>query len=260
MTYRSKELLSVGADAKTIKSLEQGVLTGILYLAPHDISGYQVCAKASEGCKQACLYTSGKGKMNFVQQSRINKTKWFFEDRESFMQTLVKNIKSLIRKAAREGLKPAVRLNGTSDLPWEKFRVVIDGVTYRNLMVAFPEVAFYDYTKILGRYYALGDGLPNYHLTFSLAEDNDADARRALREGYNLAVVMRLKKKDAKPEIWSGYPVIDGDKYDARFIDPKSGHIVALFAKGDGVKDTSGFVRDVNSELAAETISLKIAA
>ena len=255
-SFRSKNLLSVGADPKTVKSLKQGVLTGILYLAPHTISGNQVCAKASEGCKAACLYKSGKGQMNYVQNSRINKTKWFFEDRESFMATLVKNIAALERKAKREGMTPAVRLNGTSDLPWEKFRVTVKGVTYRNIFAVFPNVAFYDYTKIAGRTLALNT--PNYQLTFSLAEDNDAEATTALAQGYNLAVVMRLKKDDAKPETWSGYPVIDGDEYDARFIDPKGGHVIALFAKGPASKDTSGFVREVNGSLSI-ALTLKAA-
>jgi len=100
--YKSKNLLSVGADAKTIKSLKKGILTGILYLAPNDISGYNTCANATEGCKKACLYTSGHGRFNDVQKARIRKTKWFFEERDSFMVQLVQNAESLERKAHRE--------------------------------------------------------------------------------------------------------------------------------------------------------------
>ena len=137
----------------------------------------------------------------------------------------------------------AVRLNGTSDIAWEKFRVTVDGVSYRNIMDAFPDVSFYDYTKVLGRKLALAT--PNYHLTFSLAESNDFLAVKALAEGYNVAVVMRVKRRaDPKPAVWGGYPVIDGDRDDIRFMDPKGGHIVALFPKGKAPKDTSGFVRN----------------
>lgn len=242
-----KNLLSVSADAKTTKGTKLGVLTGILYLAPYNISGYQVCPKATDGCAAACLYTAGRGAVNSVQISRINKTKWFFEDRKSFMDTLVKNVESLVRKAKRENLIPAVRLNGTSDIPWEKMRVDRDGVNYGSIMEAFSDVQFYDYTKIAGRKKALQ--LENYHLTFSLAENNDKTALEALRQGYNLAVVLRVKRNESKPSTWSGYPVVDGDESDVRFFDPASGHIVALTAKGAAVRDTSGFVREVDGVL-----------
>lgn len=253
---RTSNLLSVGNDAKTVKGLKKGILTGVMYLAPYDVSGYQVCPNASKGCSAACLYTSGMGAMSNVQKSRINKTKWFFEDRESFMEVLVKNIEALIRKAGREGLIPAVRLNGTSDIAWEKIKCVRDGVEYRSLMDAFPDTQFYDYSKILGRKRALA--MDNYQLTFSLAEDNDSQAIKALSEGYNVAVVMRLGRGDPKPETWAGYPVVDGDETDVRFLDPDGGHVVALFAKGDAIKDTSGFVRDVNGGFNTK-LNLKVA-
>ncbi len=241
MFERSAKLLSVSADAKTSKGEAKGVLTGVLYLAPHMLSGYQVCPNATEGCIASCLYTAGQGVYANVQKSRLNRTRWFFEDRASFMETLVADIQRLVRKATKDGMIAAVRLNGTSDIAWEKFSVTVDGVKYRNLMEAFPGLAFYDYTKVLGRKLALNT--PNYHLTFSLAESNDALAVKALAEGYNVAVVMKVGRKEAKPATWGGYPVVDGDVDDIRFHDPKGGHIVALFPKGKATKDTSGFVR-----------------
>lgn len=257
MFERSAKLLSVSADAKTVKGEAAGVLTGVLYLAPAKLSGYQVCPNATAGCEAACLYTAGQGIYSNVQRSRLNRTRWFFEDRASFMEVLVEDIKRLVRKAEKQGMVPAVRLNGTSDIAWEKMAVVVDGVLYRNLMDAFASVQFYDYTKILGRKLALAT--PNYHLTFSLAENNDVFAVKALSEGYNVAVVMRTKRKEAKPAVWGGYPVVDGDVDDVRFHDPKGGHIIALFAKGTAVKDTSGFVRDATAGFNTPQ-SLKLAA
>lgn len=244
-----KKLLSVAADAKTIKGEAKGYLTGVLYLAPHTISGYQVCPKASEGCKLGCLYTAGRGIYSNTQQSRINKTKMFHENRAEFMEILVQNLEALIRKAKRMGLTPVARLNGTSDLPWEKIGCIRDGVKYASPMEAFPELQFYDYTKILGRTKALS--LPNYSLTFSLAEDNDKRALKALSEGYNVAAVLRVERKEAKPATWSGFPVVNGDETDLRFLDPNGGHIVALFPKGKAANDSSGFVRAVDSTLKA---------
>lgn len=237
-------LLSISADAKTVKGEAMGVLTGVMYFAPADISGYEVCPKATAGCKAACLYSAGRGAFNNVQQARIAKTKRFFEDRENFMAELVDDIGRLERKAAREGMQPAVRLNGTSDIVWEKIRVRKGSLEYRNVMEAFPLIQFYDYTKIAGRKAAVQ--IPNYHLTFSLAEDNDADAKAALDNGMNLAVVMKLKRNDEKPLTFWKRPVIDGDQTDVRFKDPKGGHVVGLFAKGAAAKDQSGFVRDPN--------------
>lgn len=237
-------LLSVAADAKTVKGSKKGYLTGVLYLAPHTISGYQVCPKASDGCRMACLYTAGRGVYNNVQTSRIRKTREFFTQRPEFMATLVKDIEALIRKAGRESMIPVVRLNGTSDIAWEKIACIRSGKSYDSLMEAFPKVQFYDYTKILNRKKALS--LSNYHLTFSLSESNDAEAVKAMGQGYNVAVVMRVPRKpEAKPAKWSGYPVYNGDDTDLRFLDPDN-HIVALFPKGQARKDTTGFVREPN--------------
>lgn len=242
MFERAAKLLSVSVDAKTVKGEKSGVLTGVLYMAPHTLSGYQVCPNATDGCAAACLYTAGQGVYANVQKSRLNRARWFFEGRDTFMEVLIEDIKRLVRKATKNGMRAAIRLNGTSDIAWEKIRAVVDGVEHRNLMDAFPDIMFYDYTKVLGRKLALQT--PNYHLTFSLAESNDVLAVKALEEGYNVAVVMRLKRSQDKPETWGGYPVVDGDVDDIRFNDPNGGHIVALFAKGKAVRDTSGFVRE----------------
>lgn len=234
-------LLSINADAKTVKGNSRGYLTGVLYLAPYNLSGRQVCPKASEGCAAACLNTAGRGVYDNVQQSRIAKTNRFFENRKAFIAELVRDIEALLRKAARERMIPVVRLNGTSDMPWEKFACVRNGVKYDSIMEAFPEINWYDYTKILNRHKALS--LPNYNLTFSLSENNDKEAVKALTQGYNVAVVMDVKRKEAKPTTWGGYPVIDGDETDLRFLDPNGGYIVALFPKGKARKDEMGFVR-----------------
>lgn len=243
------KLLSVSADAKTVKGEAHGYLTGILYLAPYNVSGYQVCPKASAGCKSACLYKAGMGVYSNVQAGRIARTIRFFEDREGFMAQLVKEVEAMVRKAARKGMAPAIRLNGTSDIAWEKIKCERNGQSYASIIEAFPNVCFYDYTKILGRSKALS--LPNYSLTFSLSEDNDADAIEAIRQGYNVAAVLRLGRREVKPEMWSGLPVVNGDETDLRFLDPKGGHVVALSPKGPARKDTSGFVREIDSVLLA---------
>ena len=173
--------------------------------------------------------------MNAVQAARIRKTKYYFADRGAFMSQLVKEIQALERKAIRDSLSCGVRLNATSDIPWE--RVPVEG--FKNIMLMFPKVQFYDYTKRHNR-----KNLPkNYHLTFSLAEDNDANAEKALLGGMNVAAV--FKGKILPNSFTLGQTVakvINGDEHDYRPLDPK-GVIVGLIAKGRGRHDTTGFVR-----------------
>jgi len=236
----TRNVLTYG-NTKTAKGEASGYLTGILHLAPGDIAGTQVCPKASEGCLAARLNTAGRGRFDKIQQARINKTRWLFDDRSGFMHALVKSITATVRKAEREGLTPTIRLNGTSDLPWEKFKCVRDGVEYRSPMHAFPEVQFYDYTKIPARAIKWAEGrMPsNYHVTFSASEDNESACRMVSMSGGNVAVVF-----DHIPGDWYGRKVVNGDETDLRFLDPV-GVVVGLKAKGEAKHDKSGFVRKV---------------
>ncbi len=234
--------LSVSADAKTVKGQKKGYLTGILYLAPHRESGVMnVCAHATPGCIATCLFTAGRGVFPKVRQARINRTIEFKQNHTLFVDQLVKEITSLCKRAAKRKLIPVVRLNGTSDLPWE----LIKGSNGKSLMNTFPGVQFYDYTKIRARVdrfrYVIRE--PNYHLTFSRSECNVGDCQHLLLKptDCNVAVVFETKRGEPLPAEWGGYPVIDGDKHDLRFLDPL-GVIVGLRAKGKARKDTSGFV------------------
>ena len=239
------KLLSTG-NPKVLKGLKQGYNTYIMHLAPANLSGYETCPKRTAGCTAACLNTAGRGGMfkkgentNMIQQARIRKTKMFFENRAQFMADLVKDIELAIKQSAKKDLIPVFRLNGTSDLAFEKYEVVRNGVLYRNIFEAFAEVQFYDYTKMLNRKIT---NIPNYQLTFSAADGNDIDVAKAVVQGYNVAVVFGVKKTEALPNEYLGLPVFNGDESDLRFLDPK-GVVVGLYAKGKAKKDTSGFVK-----------------
>ena len=230
------KLLST-ANPKIQKGSKLGYLSFILHLAPADLGGKEVCPKRTPGCSAACLNTAGRGGMfrrgestNVIQQARIRKTRYFWNNRGDFMQDLVNDIVAAQRQAARVGLTPVVRLNGTSDLAWEKYPVG----GRANIFELFPDIQFYDYTKVLGRKV---QHLPNYHLTFSAADGNDQDVAKAVAQGMNVATVF-----DQLPETWMGRPVFNADETDLRFLDPK-GVICGLKAKGRAKKDTSGFVR-----------------
>ena len=235
------KLLST-ANPKVLKGQSAGYNTFILHLSPANVSGYETCPKRTAGCTAACLNTAGHGGMfkkgettNIVQEARKTRTRLFFENRSVFFEQLVREIKNAIKLSAKQGMIPVFRLNGTSDLAWEKYEVV-EG---KNIFQLFPEVQFYDYTKILGRKVA---HIPNYHLTFSAADGNDADVLKAIAQGMNVATVFGLKKTEPMPETYNGRVVFNGDESDLRFLDPK-GVVVGLYAKGRAKKDTSGFVK-----------------
>jgi hypothetical protein len=233
-------ILSVGNDAKTVKGEKLGYLTGIQYLAPAMNSGFvDLCKYKSAGCEIACLFTAGRGVFASVQSARVERTRRFVYDKAAYMAALVTETEALVRKAARQSLIPAVRLNGTSDIPWERVPVTVDGVRYVNIMALFPTVQFYDYTK-----YPMHTRptLPaNYHLTMSRSETNERDALQALAAGRNAAVVFAVKRGQPLPATWHGWPVIDGDLSDVRFDDPV-GVVVGLRGKGQARNDTSDFV------------------
>lgn len=251
------KLLTPG-NPKTEKGRGAGYWTFILHLAPARLSGFNVCPMATEGCKAACLNTAGRGGImaghgiltaadvangirNTIQHARIRRTKLFFNDRAAFMAALVDDIAKAIRKARAAGYTPAFRLNGTSDIRWESITVGC----FPNVFAMFGAEQFYDYTKIANR-----KNIPaNYSLTFSLADGNDAQANAALNAGMNVAAVFRDKATVARYEA-SGFtlaglpvPVANGDDTDLRFLDPRHS-VIALYAKGNAKRDTSGFVRD----------------
>lgn len=221
-------------NAKTVKGETLGYLTGILYLAPWKESipygGGNLCPMASEGCGTACLFSSGRGRFDSVRDARIKKTIYFYKERENFMNDLRKSINRIIRKAKKLGLTPAIRLNGTSDFAWHK----------TGIMQEFPEIQFYDYTKVVNRIF---EKLPsNYHLTFSRSESNDSHVSKVVSESNNnVAVVFSTKEL---PSEYLGRKVINGDEHDLRFLDDKNS-IVGLKAKGKAKKDNSGFVVNV---------------
>lgn len=250
-------LLTTG-NPKVAKGEKLGVLTAIMHLAPEKVSGRNVCPHATAGCAAACLNTAGRGGigldsdgLNTIQAARIRRTRWFHRDRESFLVALVAEVAKHERSARKHGLAPAVRLNGTSDLPFECFPVERDGQTFPHIFAAFPAITFYDYTKWPARLRPLVAAIPNYSLTFSLAdgEKSELEASRALDAGINVAAVFAVRRGGNLPawHLVGGTiaRVIDGDASDLRFRDPQEsrGVVVGLRAKGRAIHDRTGFVR-----------------
>ncbi len=231
--YLPEKILTTN-NAKTIKGLSLGYTTYILYLAPHrqNSQNKNICPMASAGCIAACLFASGHGSMSGVQKGRINKTEFFLTDREAFLKALYIEIAQIQLKHELEGNKFAIRLNGTSDISWETFKIKDN----KNIFELFPNVNFYDYTK---NYLRFKKPLPaNYSLLFSRSETNEEIAIDLLKQGVNVAIVF-----DKLPNEYKGFKVINGDETDLRFKDEK-GVVVGLKYKkltGRGVDNNKVF-------------------
>jgi len=260
MYKKSKNLLSIN-NAKTIKGEKLGYKTYILYLSPfnQNSKGINLCSHASKGCANACLFGSGAARFTVVQLGKLNKTEWYLDNRMEFMLKLHSEIVAIKKKAIHNDINfnliPIVRLNGTSDIVFEKIKIIDD----KNIFELHPDIQFYDYTK---NPYRFNRPLPiNYHLTFSMSEDNKVKSFELLNKGVNVAIVFGIKNESDLPLIYEGYKVVNGDKDDLRFLDEKN-VIVGLKYKlltGKGTKginkeniDTNDFIINV-SKLDVET-------
>lgn len=251
------KLLNIDANPKTIKGTKRGYMTAVLYLAPHDSSGINLCPTANlAGCVATCLNTAGRGGMaagnatfqtdsgavlpdNAIQRARLRRTQMYLNDHGAFMAQLVTEIDAFLAKVRRKRLQPAIRLNGTSDIRWELLPVVRAGREYANVFAAYPRVQFYDYTKIPNRRVS---HIHNYHLTFSYSDRAayQSIVAKAIAH-YGASVSFAAVFRGPIPQYFLGRPVINGDETDLRFLD-QPGVVVALTAKGRARRDTSGFV------------------
>jgi hypothetical protein len=223
-------LSAPGSNPKIAKSEKSGeYLSTILHLLP----GRRTCPFASAGCLAACLNTAGnpaylKGKL----RARQNRTEFYWSDRAGFKAQLIKELTAFSRKLDKLNKLGAVRLNGTSDIVWEK--------TFPEVFDRFAHLQFYDYTKIPKR---MGDDwkLPkNYDLTFSRSEENESDFRRIVGNRRTAVVFEKSALQDAYSSGWLGVAVVDGDETDLTFLHEPN-VILGLKAKGKARTDNSGF-------------------
>lgn len=226
-------------NAKILAGSGRGVMGLVLHLAPASLSGFNVCSHASAGCANACLNHSGRNQAGTMDRARVSRTLALLEHPGAFLTVLAAEISAAAARATRDGKLLAVRLNGTSDLLWERISP--------ELFRLFPTVQFYDYTKIPGRFsdaYRARWSFPeNYDLTFSRSEENGPIVESLLAAGAaRVAVAFDTPKGEALPATYLGRPVIDADAHDWRFSDPV-GVVAGLRAKGPkGKADDSGFV------------------
>ena len=226
--------LLAGGDTNTkLRKNGPEYLTLGLSLSPHKSSGIgNVCPNASPGCIASCLDHQGLGSVfESIHRARKLRTELFYSHRKWFLGKLRDEIGNKLKIAQKTGKTLAIRLNVFSDIKWEYI--------CPRLFDDFPGVEFYDHSKSPTRY---GLVKPNYWVTFSRSEDNEADCVRILREGGNVAVVFAdLKRpfvgnqagKQRMPASWKGFRVIDGNTSDLRFEDERAfTYIPRVFRRG----------------------------
>jgi len=245
-----RPLLSTG-NPKLLKARLEGWDARALHLLPHVARSvrapdtrppWNLCPNASAGCARACLESAGRGGFLPVRVGRLRRTLAWILHPGPFVERLRADIGTLSRSAKRSGLRPAVRLNATSDIPWESRAPSVLATCEREGVQAF------DYSKAPGRVLAsLRDPQwpRSYALTYSLSEERNslAYARTVLEAGGTATVVLRVRQGEPLPPTWDGRPVLDGDLSDLRFRDP-SGTWIGLRPKGAARSDRSGFVRE----------------
>lgn len=238
-TARIKKLLSDGStNAKTKKN---SLKSFILYLSPYTQNsfGKNLCANATKGCIDSCLFTAGMGSFSNVQKARIAKTDYLLSNKEAFLDQLAKELLYHYAKAKKAGERVAVRLNGTSDLD---FFTLLQKYAQLDVTKLADHMAFYEYTKNIN-YIKRWEGAPNITYTFSKSESNASLIPAAIAYGANVAAVFRKELPETYNVGGTEIPVIDGDTSDIIMLYNK-GKIIGLRAKGKAKKDYSGFVID----------------
>ena len=136
-------------SAKAVKADKYGYLNGINYMSPHESAGVgNLCANASPGCIALCLgIYSGQAAMvadlehgtNSVRESRKRKSRFFVGDVQAFLLEACMHIVRLIKRAQTLGKTLCIRMNGATDIPFERIIIKSRGV---NIFDAFPDVQF----------------------------------------------------------------------------------------------------------------------
>ena len=222
-TYNVNCLLDrFGANTKLKKSSKGIYNVAGLSLMP----SLKFCPMSKNaGCFELCLKSAGRGKFNNVVNARNNKSNFYNNDKNLFIELLIHELKLHVVNCNKNKVNPSARLNVLSDIPYEKTFIDNFGVTIFDL---FEEIYFYDYTKRANRLEACND-IKNYKLMFSYSgkEEYKNQVIKALQFNNPIAVVF----KNEFPKTFLYRPVFDGDLSD---IDnsTKDNHIIGLKAKG----------------------------
>ena len=218
---------------KTEKEFPDWINT-LTYLYPNK----NLC-KFSDNCFNTCLKTSGR--LPMAKKAMITRTKLLYQDNETFINTLERELRKAKKSANKKGKKLAYRFNGTSDR-FEEVKHLLD-------MENKPFDQAYDYTKDFKRVLDY-QGYKGYNLTFSYDGSNDIESRFLLKNKIaNVSIVLTTKRNESLPKEYTlggtVYPVKDGDSHDLRFLEKDKGYLIGLRAKGKAIKNNGTFVQSI---------------
>jgi len=221
----NKKLITIDSSKITKGKSWDNAWPAVSYMSPATESvpygGVNMCANYGF-CAEVCVGNkSGRMVMPKNKAARVNRTLRYLNDRENFLLDYAREIDAHVRRCKRKGYAPAFRPNGATDRRDLGLWVV------NYCKKHHPEARVYDYTKLPPK------KIDGYHLVYSYSERPEAlpTALKYLADGGTVAVCFSVKRHGALPETWNGYPVIDGDKSDARFLD-NPGVVVGLRIKG----------------------------
>lgn len=220
-------LLQDGQQNNKTKKNDNQTYTLSLSAYTQNSFGINICPKASAGCADACLITSSA---NWAYPSnvtgKIARADFYLVHKKIFLIRLLDEIVKTANK--HKGQNVVYRLNVLSDLPF------VEEVTKlaQQMNVTIPKnVIFYDYTKIPSKagVWTMGTG-NKYYVTFSLSEENRAEAYKFLKGSTPMLVapVFEVSNQNIEktpqngidfPYVYDGYMVLDGDESDDRMID-----------------------------------------
>jgi len=197
------------------------------------------------GCADSCLRFSGRGHMNSVVNGRQSKLDYLYTDRLGFIVQLKREIANFERLCSKAGVIPYIRLNVISDVRWESS-------AYGQIPQAFPNVNFYDYTKVSNRLNKTPD---NYKLMFSYSPA--VKFQDQVRLAMSANVPMSAVFYPAIPDTFLGAKVINGDNSDIENLKYRyPNYIIGLKyknANGRGIDpvDEAFIVKTINLSEAA---------
>lgn len=196
-----------------------------------------LCVGSNSFCRESCLVFTARNVADIYNHRRkAIATIALLQSPVAFGRMLLAAIESHVKNSEKADIKPFIRLNVLSDVPWE--------LVFPELFSYFRETSlqFYDYTKVAGR-----DIPDNYDLTFSHSGTNQALVESELARGRRVAVVfvgmkakggewVKFKAGAGLPRSFMGMPVVDGDVTDLRPFD-RAPCIVGLRWKTPGGQD-----------------------
>jgi hypothetical protein len=210
-----------------------------LAMAPANYSGKEMCPWRTDGCTKACNgFWSGMNVTISTRLALIGRALLWHHFRplfESKLRTELFNFRKLCQKS---GLIPAVRLNVSTDVVWERLLAAI--------FSDFPEIRFLDYTKALPVH---RPKLPaNYSLCHSFNEKTTtADVEAIVSTGRNIVIAFDSAYAPSRG-LWGALPesvrfiddngrdftlpVVNGDRHDLRLPEMDGrGVVVGLHGK-----------------------------